>query len=298
MPDLSIIIVNYNTREPLRRCLDSIRATRGDLSVEVIVVDNGSRDDSPAMVREFAAAVEPDTGLDVILELPGYNSWFTGGNNIGLKRATGDYALILNPDTVLLPDALPNLIAYLRDHPGVGAVSPRQRFPGGDEIMICSMTPRYPDLLVDYTFLGMLLAPWRKQRRAQMWYAGWDRTISRAVEVVPDSSLLAATALLRDLGGLDTALKLYFTEDDICRRIIDTGQEVHLCADAMLEHEENASVSQVQRLASQAYFDDLITFAGKYYGGPAALLLRLLVWPTRRGMDLVQRLRGEKRSLG
>ncbi|MBN2471808.1 MAG: glycosyltransferase family 2 protein [Anaerolineae bacterium] len=288
-PDLSIILVNYNTREPLRRCLESIRQYSGDLAVEIVVVDNGSRDGSPAMVRE----VMPDA---VLIE-PGYNSWFTGGNNIGVKASSGQYILILNPDTEMLPGTLPTLVSYMRDHVHVGGVSPRQRFPGGKEIAICSMTPRYPDLLFGYTFLGVILAPLRERRHREMFYADWDRTTSRAVEVVPDSSLLMTRELYDRLGGLDEDFKLYFTEDDICRRIINAGREVHLCADALLVHEENASVSQVQRLASQAYFDDLIVFCRKYYGSLAAAALRVLVAPTRWGMDLAQRLRGERKSL-
>ncbi|MBN2470198.1 MAG: glycosyltransferase family 2 protein [Anaerolineae bacterium] len=289
MPDLSIVIVNYNTREPLRRCLESIQQFHGDLAVEVVVVDNGSKDGSPAMVRE----VMPEA---VLIE-PGYNSWFTGGNNIGVRASSGTYVLILNPDTEMLPDTLPALVEYMRQNPQVGGASPRQRFPGGAEIRICSMTPRFPDLLFGYTFLGAFLSPLRKRRRQEMFYAGWDRTTSRAVEVVPDSSLLMTRALFDRLGGFDETFKLYFTEDDICRRIIESGQEVHLCAAAMLVHEENASVSQVQRLASRTYFADLIVFCRKYYGALAAGLLAVLVAPTRWGMDLAQRLRGEKDSL-
>lgn len=287
--DLSIIIVNYNTREPLRRCLQSIQRFHGDLEVEVVVVDNGSKDDSVEMVRQ----VMPQA----VLVEPGYNSWFTGGNNIGVQASSGKYVLILNPDTEVLSETLTSLINYMRANPQVGGLSPRQQFPDGTPISICSMTPRYSDLLFAYTFLGSFLSTLRKKRRDEMFYAGWDRTSSRSVEVVPDSSLLMGRELYDSLGGFDEAFKLYFTEDDICRRIIESGQEVHLCADAILIHEENASVRQVQRLASQTYFNDLIVFCRKYYGSLAAGLLQILVAPTRWGMDLVQLLRGEKKTL-
>jgi len=290
MPDLSILIVSYNTREPLRRCLESIRAARGDLDVEVIVVDNGSRDGSAAMVRE----VMPEAAL---IE-PGWNTWFTGGNNLALKAAHGDYALILNPDTVIQPGALQTMIAYLKAHPEVGAIACRQRFPGGATIPNGSRAPRTPDLLLGYTFLGTLLAPWRDRRRAIMWYTGWDRTTTRPVEVIPDSSLMAARALLNDLAGFDETFKLYFTEDDICRRILATGRQIHFVAEAELEHEEHASTSQAQRLASRVYFDDLIVYARKYSGPLPALLVRALVAPTRWAMDVAQRLRGERTRLG
>lgn len=289
MPELSIVIVNFNTREPLRRCLASIWAEHGDLDVEIIVVDNGSRDGSAEMVRaEFP---------EVKLIVPGYNTWFTGGNNLGLAAATGEFVFILNPDTVIHSDTLPTLIAYLRTHPQVGAVACRQVFPTGQTIRNCSRAPRYLDLLLGYTFLGALLFPWRNRRQARMWYTDWDRLSTRAVEVIPDSGLMASRALLQQLDGFDTAFKLYFTEDDLCLRILRTGRDIHFLAEVTLQHEEHASVQQVQRLASQAYFDDLITYARKYYGRAAAEILRALVVPTRRAMDLAQRLRGEQRSL-
>ncbi len=286
MPELSIVIVSYNTGGPLRRCLESIRATRGDLDLEIIVVDNGSRDGSPDLVRECAP--------EAVLIEPGYNSWFTGGNNIGIRAATGEYVFVLNPDTVIRPGALQTLLAYLRAHPEVGAVSCQMRFPDGRLQSTCSQAPRYPDLLLGYTFLGPILAPWRDRRRARMWYAGWERDTTRPVEVIPDSSLMAPRAVLLEIGLFDEHFKLYFTEDDICRRLHAAGYAVHFVADAVLLHEEHSSTAQVQRLASQVYFDDLLVYARKYSGVAAALLLRALMAPTRWGMDLAQRLRGER----
>lgn len=286
-PDLSIVIVSYNTRDYLRRCLASIDAQRGDLAVEVIVVDNASKDGSAAMVRsEFP---------QVTLVEPGVNTWFTGGNNLGVGGAHGEYVLLLNADTLIQPDMLPKMVAYLRDHSTVGALTCQQRILDGVNILrICSRVPAYLDLLLGYTFLGVIFAPLRDRRRARMWYADWERDTTRAVEVIPGSCILAPRALLLELGTFDPRLKLYFPEDDLCRRLLLAGYEVHFLADALLLHEEHASTRQAQRLASQVYFDDLIAFTRKWHGALAALLLRLLVIPTRYAMDFAQRLRGER----
>jgi GT2 family glycosyltransferase len=272
MPDVSIVIVNYNTRDKLRICLDSILQQRGSLAIETLVIDNGSKDGSPDLVRSYAP--------DITLIEPGYNSWFSGGNNIGIHSAHAEFVWVLNPDTILQPGTLQTMLAYLHSHPQVGAVSCRMEYPQGGLQSTCSMTPRYPDLLLGYTFLGVLLAPLRNQRRQKMWYAGWQRDSDRAVEVLPGSNLLARRALLMQIAAFDEVLRLYFVEDDICRRMLNTG-----------------SVEQVQRLASQIYFDDLVAFCRKTYGTPAALLLQVLMTPTRWLMDLAQRLRGEKKSL-
>lgn len=289
MPDLSIVIVNYNTREPLRRCLESIKAHRGALDVQVIVVDNASKDDSADMVRQ----VMPEA----LLIEPGHNTWFTGGNNLGMAQTTAPVTLILNPDTVFLPGTMQTMLAYLTAHPQVGAITCQMRFPTGGIQNTGSLVPTYGDLLMGYTFFGVLLKPLRDSRRRKMWFEGWGRDSTRPVEVIPDSNLMAPTALLRQVGMLDESLKLYFTEDDICRRILNTGHEIHFVAEAVLLHEEHASTSQVQRLASQVYFQDLLVFTRKYYGSARALLLRALIWPTRQMMDVAQWLRGERKAL-
>lgn len=286
MTELSIVIVTYNTKEPLRRCLQSINVQRADLDLEVIVVDNYGKDGTGDMVRDEMPSA---TFID-----PGKNTWFTGGNNLGVSKAIGDYVLILNPDTVIQPGTLQHMLASLRDNPNVGALTCRMVGLDGSLQYTCSRVPRYVDLLLGYTFLGVLLSGWRERRRAAMWYRGWERDSDKPVEVIPDSNMMSPRDLLNRIDTFDESLKLYFTEDDICKRILDAGYEVHFTAGATLLHEEHASTRLVQRTASQVYFDDLIVFCRKWYGGVAAAFLQALVIPTRAAMDTVQRLRGER----
>lgn len=290
MPDVSVVIVNYNTCDKLKACLESLLRERGGLTLELIVVDNGSKDGSQAMLREHFANT-------VTLIEPGRNTWFTGGNNIGVRHASGDFVYILNADTVIQPNALPTMLAYLKAHPDVGAVTCRMEYPDGTLQATCSRVPQYLDLLLGYTLLGALLFFWRNARRRVMWYTGWERDSTRAVEVVPDSNLLAPRQLLLDVGIYDEAMKLYFTEEDLCRRILAQGKAIHFVGGALLLHHEHSSTKQVQRLATQVYFDDLLAYTRKYYGQWRAWLLHALLVPTRALMDLAQRLRGEKARL-
>lgn len=289
MPDVSVVIVNYNTRDPLRRCLQSIAAYKGELAVQVIVVDNGSKDDSAGMIRhEFP---------DVQLIEPGRNTWFSGGNNIGFAEAAGEVIYILNADTQLQADGLQTMLAYLKAHPQVGAVTCRMEYPEGGLQQTCSRVPRYVDLLLGYTFLGVLLPKWRDRRRQVMWYSGWERSSTHVVEVGPGSNLLCPRRVIERIKGFDERLKLYFTEDDLCKQIQEAGYEVHFVGGALLLHEERASTRQVWRLASGIYFDDLLVFTRKYYGEVRALILQALVIPTRMAMNLAQRWRGERTGL-
>lgn len=280
---LSVVICNYNTRDVLARAIESLQQTAGDLTHEIIVVDNASQDGSAALVRERFPGVK-------LIE-SGENLWFSGGNNLGLRAALGEYVWILNPDTVILPGAMQTMVAYLDAHPEAGAVTSRMIFQDGTLQRNCSRLAGYTDLLLGYTFLGALLKPWRDARRRRMWYAEWDRESDHAVEVAPDSNLMVRRPILELIHYNDERLKLYFTEDDLCFRIRQTGCEVHYVADATIVHDEHASTSQVQRLATHVYFNDLIAFTRKYHGRARAMLLAVLVLPTRTAMLIVQSLR-------
>jgi len=273
---LTTILCNYNTRDALARALESLLATQGDLAAEIIVVDNASRDGSADMVRQRFPAVN-------VIE-SGANRWFSGGNNLGLRAAQGEYALILNPDTILPPGALARLVAYLDEHPAVGAVTPRMTFADGTLQRTCSRFPAYGDALLSYTFLGVLFPRWRERRRRAMWYEGWERDSTRAIEVAPGSCLMARRAILAQIGYFDERLKLFFTDDDLCRRIVGTGAAIHFVAEATIVHDEHASLRQVPRLTQHVYWADLLTYTRKHHGRAAAWLLAALLLPTRATM--------------
>lgn len=273
---LTTVLCNYNTRDVLACALESLLATQGDLASEIIVVDNASRDGSADMVRQRFPAV-------TVIE-SGANRWFSGGNNLGLRAAQGEYALILNPDTIIPPGALATLAAYLDGHPEVGAVTPRMTFADGMLQRTCSRFPGYADALLSYTLLGVLLPRWRERRRRAMWYEGWERNSTRAIEVAPGSCLMARRAILARIGYFDERLKLFFTDDDLCRQIVGTGAAIHFVAEATIVHDEHASLEQVPRLTQRVYWADLLTYTRKYHGRAAAWLLAALLIPTRAAM--------------
>jgi N-acetylglucosaminyl-diphospho-decaprenol L-rhamnosyltransferase len=118
-PRLSVVIVNYNTCALLRACLQSLVAQ--DYRCEIIVVDNASHDDSVAMVRaEFP---------QVRLLAQERNTWFCGGNNIGIRASDGEYVLLLNPDTVVSANALLRMVTFLRDNAHYAGVTAQMRYP-------------------------------------------------------------------------------------------------------------------------------------------------------------------------
>lgn len=277
MPELSIVIVNYNTRSKLKACLQSILDERGVMDVEIIVVDNGSQDGSIAMLQAFAPAVR--------LIQPGHNTWFSGGNNIGVRAATSNYILLLNPDTIVPPFMLQTMLRYLIQQRDVGAVTCRQQHPDGTRLNTCSRLPAYLDLLLDDTLLGVLFPQWRNKRRRWRWYMDWHRDSTQAVEVAPGSCIMARSDLLLSFQIFDDRLKLYFTDDDLCKSILDCGYQIHFLADVTLLHYEKSGIQGMKRTARQIYFADMLTYCRKQYGLWRTLFLQLFLAPTQWAMD-------------
>lgn len=261
MPDLSVIIVSYNTCDLLRQCLLSLRNSVG-LDLEVIVVDNASADGSAAMVE----AAFPE----VRLLAQSLNTWFCGGNNIGIQQASAAYALLLNPDTEVAPDALALMHRFLLENPDYAAVTAQLTYPDGRIQPTCSEILPYQHLLLSHTVLGALL-PGRKRRLHQaLFYGGWARETDRDVAVIPGS----CTMMRRSDIWLDDDLLLYFPEDALAQRL---GGKARFLASAKIAHHEKSSTRNW--FASTIFFRDMLVYCRKQHGAARMLLLWLLSRP-------------------
>ena len=117
MPDVSIIIVNWNAREPLHDCLKSVYEHGDEVDYEIIVVDNASTDGSIEMVKKAWPSV--------ILVENSENIGFARANNIGIRQSAGRYVCLINSDVVILKDCIQNLVEFMDQHPDVGMAGPR-----------------------------------------------------------------------------------------------------------------------------------------------------------------------------
>ena len=194
--DLSIIIVNWNTRDMLRNCLASIPGQDG-LQKEIIVIDNASEDGSAAMVAgEFP---------DVRLIRNGANLGFATATNQGLRAAGGRHLLLLNSDTLVLGDVLADSVRYMDEHADVGMMGCRVLNEDGTTQMTCSRYPSFFNLLLQTLGLNRLARP-RWLQRYQM--LDWARDDEREVEVVSGCYLVARRTTLAQIGLLDESLFL------------------------------------------------------------------------------------------
>ena len=272
MPDLSVVIVSYNTRDLLRNCLRSLRESVG-LDLEIIVVDNASADGSAEMTRvEFP---------EVRLLAQSLNTWYCGGNNIGIDAARADIVLLLNPDTEVAPDALALLRRFLLDHPDYVGVTAQLVYPNGELQRTCARIPDFRHLLLAYSVLGYLLPTLKRELHSQVTYGDWDRRSDRDVEAIPG----ACTMMRRGDIRLDDDLLLYFPEETLARR--QRKPMRFLSAARVIHHEKSSTRSW---FATSVFFRDLLVYCRKHHGVSKMLLLWALSRPVYWLMWLKNRL--------
>lgn len=270
--DLSVAIVSYNTRQLLLDCLASIYQTAGDLSIECIVVDNASSDGSVQAIRQHFPQVQLIANTE--------NRYFSAANNQAIYAASGQYILLLNPDTKVCGRTLAQLVAYMKAVPEVGAATTTMRFPDGTLQRNGSRFTSFAYLLFHYTWLGKL---WRRRQRAYedwLWYSDWDRTTTHQVDVLPGCCIIASRGIWRAIGGLDPRMLMYFSDDFLSQAVQRMGQQTMYVASDGIVHYENASTRQGSRRALNLYMHDLLVYTCLTFGRAAQLILAVLLAPT------------------
>lgn len=267
--DLSISIVSYNTKHLLKQCIQSIYRNTTGIEFEIIVVDNASRDGSPKMVKsEF-----PDIKLIENRE----NLYFTRANNQAIKIAKGRYVLVLNSDTEIVGNTLKEMVDYLESNPKVGAITPKMTYPNGTLQANCSKFPKLQNAIFNYTFLRLFMPRISRRLRHDYFYGDWDRSSSKEVDVVPDSAIIVRKEILFRVGMYDEQFLLYYTEDDLCRRIKRQGWKIiYIPIGNIIHHEQKSVKKESARKISKIYQNDMLKYNLKYYGNKSYILVILV----------------------
>jgi N-acetylglucosaminyl-diphospho-decaprenol L-rhamnosyltransferase len=262
---LSVIIVNWNVRDLLQRALASVSASwDGKPGLEIIVVDNASHDESVAMLH----AGFPEVVVIANTE----NRGFTGGNNQGLAAATGDFLLLLNPDTEIVDDALPRMVKYLQAHPDVGMVGPQLLNPDGSMQSSRRHFPTLPVLFLESTWLERL-AP-RELLRHYYAQEEPDSAI-QDVDWITGAAMLTRREAFAQVGGMDEGFFMYSEEMDWCRRIREAGWRVVYFPEAHVVHHEGKSSEQVIPARHIYFQSSKVRYTRKYHGNIVAEILRI-----------------------
>ena len=228
---VSAVVVNYNAGAHLAAC---VRSLRSEGVGEVVVVDNGSVDGSPA------ALLEADR--DVVLVSTGANLGFGRAANRGGVRATGEALLVCNPDVVVEPGAVKALAAALERDPGLAIVGPRIEDPDGEVYPSPRVFPGLLDAL-GHAALGLVWPANPFTRRYRMLGADRSQSSDRA-DWVSGSCFLARRRAWDELGGFDEAYFMYAEDVDLCWRAGRAGWRVGFEPAARVVHVQGVSTDQ------------------------------------------------------
>jgi len=231
-PEVTIIIVSYNTRELTLKCLETLYATASNVRMRVVVLDNASQDGS----ADAIAAAFPGTEL---IRSPD-NIGFARANNLVAESITSEWMLLLNPDTEVHDGAIANLLDFSKAHPEAGITGGRTVFPDGSLNIASCWRRMTPWSLFCTTFYLTRLFP-RSEFFNPEAMGGWKRDTVRRVDIVVGCFLMIPTALWRQLGGFDARYFMYGEEADLCLRAARIGYRPMITPNAQIMHLVGAS---------------------------------------------------------
>lgn len=231
--ELSIVIVNWNAGELLRRCLESIRRHPPGIPFEVIVVDNASSDDSLASARASAACVIANDE----------NIGFARANNQAFARARAPLLFLLNHDAEVSAGAIDALVAAVRAHPRAGACGPRLLNPDGtlQPSVWCNPPVPWHILLAG---LGLWRLIPRARRGAILFGDHWAHDEAREVPMVFGAAMLVRREMMEMVGAFDERFPLYAEDDEWCLRMRRGGWAILFEPGATVMHRGSASSLQ------------------------------------------------------
>ncbi len=252
VPDLSIIIVNWNTRDLLANCLDSIIQTGGELDIEIIVVDNASTDGSQAMVQQQFPQVHLIANRE--------NVGFARANNQALVIGGGRYFLLLNSDTIVLPATLDSLVRLADTHSEAGVIGCKLLNSNGSLQESWASFPTFWSEMLGRNFRTRRLV----EETPLVYKADW----------VGGACMLVRPAAIDKVGLLDESFFMYSEEVDWCFRMWQQGWQVYYLAGAEIIHLGGGSASRTSTAQLIRLYESKIHFFDKHYGRWQAALLR------------------------
>lgn len=231
---LSIIIVSWNVKDDVLACLSSLKQNPLSQPFEQIVIDNNSSDDTVDLVKQNYPEVNLIANQD--------NRGFAAANNQGLELAAGQYAMLLNPDTIVHAGSLGTLVKFLDDNPNVGACGGKLLNEDGTPQGSVRHFPTFRGLMYGQTVLRML-GIFRSHHRKWM-MKDFDFDKQADVDQIMGAGMLVRKSIIDKIGGMDENFFMYFEEVDLCYRIKQAGWRIVFLPDAIITHLGGRSSSQ------------------------------------------------------
>jgi GT2 family glycosyltransferase len=259
IPTVTVLIINYNTRDELCACLESLR------DCAVLVFDNHSSDGSTAMVGRLfpgVRVVESEVNL-------GYGA----AANRAIRLCSSDYVVVCNSDVIFASGAVRNLAEYLDRHASVGLAGPRLMNRDGSLQPSCFPLPGSPAYLLNNKLACSVLrrVPWISKR----FLLYWDHSEERVVPWVKGAVLATRRSAFEEVDGFDESFFMYYEEVDLCVRLAIRGWQIRFAPVAEVVHLGGVSTAKVRSAMAVAFIVSSIHFARTHFSAPYCILLRI-----------------------
>ena len=272
--NISFLIVSWNVRELLQRAVQAILDDTRDLEIEIVVVDNASRDGTVEMLRADFSATALGTSPNVRVIANEENVGFTRGNNQGIEIAQGRYLFLINPDTEIQRGATRALLEFMdaSENARVGIIAPRLYYADGSLQSSRRRFPKFSTALFESTKLeqwfphNSLITDYR--------LLNTDDSQTQDVDWVVGAAMFVRRAVIEQIGGLDERFFMYSEELDFCKRAKQAGWRVVYFPDARVLHHEAKSSEQVLARRDIYFHSSKVRYFKKHHGVLQGELLR------------------------
>jgi len=265
---LSIVIVNYNVKYFVEQCVHSIQKAVNGLEAEVFVVDNNSVDGSGRMLREKFP--------EVILIENKTNVGFSKANNQAIKKAKGEYILILNPDTILEDDTLQKCVRFMDDHPDAGGLGVKMIDGKGKFLPESKRGLPSPSVAFFKMFGFSTLFP--KSKLFNKYHLGYlDKNKTHEVDVLAGAFMMVRKAVLDQVGLLDEDFFMYGEDIDLSYRITQAGYKNYYFPETRIIHYKGESTKKGSVNYIFLFYNAMIIFARKHFSRKNARLYSSLI---------------------
>ncbi|GAB4289329.1 MAG: glycosyltransferase family 2 protein [Myxococcota bacterium] len=264
-PDISVVIVNYNTEKEIGLALESLRQHSAGVKTEVIVVDNSSQDGSV----EYIEATFPETRLIKNPE----NRGFATANNQGFALAKAPFILMLNPDAYLVDDStLKTMLDFMKAHPDSAAVAPNLIYPDGSWQHSLRKFPTPLRILCAQLALDKFIRG--VPHLTDYYLPESEHKETREADQPMGACLLLRKSVLDEIGCLDERFFVYFEEVDWLKRAKEAGYKIYFLGDATVAHIANTASNRFFIEGQEYFHQSLISYFRKHYGKEGELWIK------------------------
>lgn len=257
--ELSIIIVDYRSKNLLSNCLRSIQKYVDGFDYEILIVDNNQNQEDKIQNADISKILDPSA----FLLLPSANKGFGAANNFAAKKANGEYLLLLNPDTLVTDDSIQKMLSFIKRHNEIGALT-------------CLLGPDKKTLQKNFfgKFQSLFSVMFRHYN-----YQKIDQTKEYFyTDIVTGAALMIKKDLFLKVGGFDERFFMYLEDDDLCKRLVDAGYKNAVLNIAKIIHLEGKSISKNAE-RKKIYYRSQNLYWQKHNGFFPTLVMKIFRYP-------------------